>query len=75
MGNIGSGKASELKEHIAKTYPAILKNGEIDLGTLRNEKLLYMDDHEVIGFVENLLSYALLRDEYREIVKCRSKKT
>ena len=74
VGNIGSGKASELKEYIAKTYPAILKNGEIELGTLQNEKLLYLDDHEVIEFVENLLSYALLRDEYREIVKHRSKK-
>ena len=74
VGNIGSGKTSELKEYIAKAYPTILKNGEIDLGTLHNEKLLYMDDCEVIAFVENLLSYALLRDEYREIVKHRQKK-
>ena len=75
VGNIGSGKASELKEHIAKTYPVILKNGEIDLGTLRNVKLLYMDDQDVVAFVENLLSYALLRDEYREMVKRRGKKS
>ena len=74
VGNVGSGKASELKDHLAKTYPVILNDGEIDLGTLRNERLLYMDDPEVVKFVENLLSYALLRDEYREIVKRRSKK-
>ena len=74
VGNVGSGKASELKDHLAKTYPVILNDGEIDLGTLRNERLLYMDDPDVVKFVENLLSYALLRDEYREIVKRRSKK-
>ena len=74
VGNVGSGKASELKDHLAKTYPVILNDGEIDLGTLRNERLLYMDDPEVVKFVENLLSYALLRDEYREKVKRRSKK-
>ena len=74
VGNVGSGKASELKDHLAKTYPVILNDGVIDLGTLRNERLLYMDDPEVVKFVENLLSYALLRDEYREKVKRRSKK-
>lgn len=75
VGNVGSGKAAELKQYIANTYANIIKNGEIDLGTIHNDRLLYMDDIEIIKFVENLLSYALLRDEYREIVKQRRKKT
>lgn len=74
VGNVGSGKASELKQYIANTYPDILKNGEIELGTIHHDRLLYMDDSEVVEFAEKILSYALLRDEYREIVKLRSKK-
>ena len=75
VGNVGSGKAAELKQYIASTYADIIRNGEIDLGIIHNDRLLYMDDIEIIKFVENLLSYALLRDEYREIVKQRRKKT
>lgn len=74
VGNVGSGKVAELKQHIAGTYADILQNGEINLGTIHNDRLLYMDDNEIIKFVENLLSYALLRDEYREKVKLRGKK-
>ena len=50
-------------------YPVIIKNGKIELGTVHNNELLYMDTPEIITLVENLLSYALIRDEYREICK------
>ena len=74
VGNVGSGKVSELKQYIKNTYPSILKDSEIDLGSIHHDRLLYMDDKEVVEFVENLLSYALLRDEYRAVVKQRENK-
>lgn len=39
----------------------------IGVGSL--SELLYMDTPEIMTLVENLLSYALIRDEYREICK------
>ena len=69
VGNIGSGKASELKELLKEEYPFIIQNGEIYLGSIQNDRLLYLDSPEVITLVENLLSYALVRDKYRKQVK------
>lgn len=69
VGKIGSGKSAELKELLENLYPVIIKNGKIELGTVYNKELLYMDTPEIITLVENLLSYALIRDEYREICK------
>ena len=39
------------------------------LGTLRNDHLCNLDQPDVIKLVENLISYALIRDEYRKFVK------
>lgn len=71
VGNIGSGKISELKELVSERYPKIIKNDRFYLGTLAHNKLWHLDDKDVIDFIENIISYALIRDEYREIVKCR----
>ena len=38
------------------------------LGTLTNDRIWTLDDEQVIHFVENLISYALIRDDLREIV-------
>ena len=54
--------------------PFLLNNGKIDLGTLHNDKLIYMNDPEMVSFLENLLTYALVRDEYRDIVEDRKAK-
>lgn len=72
VGNIGSGKVSELKTLISEKCPSLLINDKIDLGTLRNTELLYMDTPSVVDFIENCLSYAIIRDEYREQVKTQS---
>lgn len=71
VGNIGSGKVAELKELLEQKYPCIIIDGQIDLGIIHNEQLLYLDNLEVTSMVENALSYALIRDKYREIVKER----
>ncbi|MDO4439771.1 MAG: type I restriction enzyme HsdR N-terminal domain-containing protein [Eubacteriales bacterium] len=74
VGNIGSGKISELKQIIEKEYPTVIRNNKIHLGTIHNESLLYLDTPEVVEFVENLLSYSLIRDKYRDLVKKSVKK-
>ena len=69
IGNIGSGKISELREFVRRKYPQIIDGDRFYLGSLTNNKLWNLDDPEVINLVENLISYALIRDEYREYIK------
>ena len=67
MGRKGSGKVRELKELIGNEAPELVVRGDIFLGTLHNKKLLYLDDAEVTDFVEKMLTYALIRDVFREM--------
>lgn len=46
-----------------------MKNGRVFLGALHQDKLFYLDTPQITVFVEHLLSYALIRDEYREQIK------
>lgn len=69
VGNIGSGNIDVLKQFVMDRYDKILINGEIYLGSLTNDRLLYLDDPEVSEFIENIISYALIRDKYREYIK------
>lgn len=75
VGNIGSGKIEELKKGLEKCYPDILVDNEIVLGTLVNDRLFYLDDVAVVTLMENLISYALIRDDYRNfLIRKRKKK-
>lgn len=65
VSNIGSGKIEELKKGLEKCYPDILIDNKIILGTLINDRLFYLDDTAVVTLMENLISYALIRDDYR----------
>ena len=69
VGNLGSGQVSELRGLISDRYPEIICGNKFLLGTLVNDRLWHLDDPEVVKLVENLISYALIRDEYRTIVK------
>ena len=33
-----------------------------------------MNDAEIVKFIENILSYALIRDEYRDLVDAKKRK-
>ena len=35
------------------------------------DRLWRLDDPDVIGLIENLISYSIVRDEYREYVKAK----
>lgn len=69
VGNKGSGKVSELREFVAARYPQIISGKQFNLGTLWYDRDWELDDPEVINLMENLISYALVRDEYRAFVK------
>ena len=73
IGNIGSGKISELREFVRNRYPKIIDDRKFYLGSLAHDRLWYLDDAEVIELIENLISYAIIRDEYREHVKAQKK--
>ena len=73
VGKIGSGKISELRTFVAEKYPDIIHGERFLLGTLVNDRLWHLDDPKVVKLVENLISYALIRDEYRNFVKEKKK--
>lgn len=75
VGKFGSAKISELRELVAAKYPQIISGKKFCLGTLTNDRLWTLDDEQVIYFVENLISYAFIRDDLREIVIKRRTQT
>ena len=71
VGNIGSGKIDELREFVAESYPEIIDGKRFNLGTLTDNHLWNLDEPDVVKVMENFISYALIRDEYRAYVKNR----
>lgn len=69
VGKMGSGKIDELRGFVAKKAPEIIYDKKFVLGTLVNNKLWRLDDPDVIKLIENLITYALIRDEYRTFLK------
>lgn len=69
IGNKGSGKTSELQAFVKERYPQIIEGAKFNLGQLTYDRLWNLDDEEVIHLIENLISYSLIRDEYRNHVK------
>lgn len=71
IGNKGSGKIAELRTFVNEKYPKIIRGTKFYLGSLVNDRLWRLDDPEVIELIVNLISYAMIRDEYREYVKLK----
>ena len=69
VGNKGSGKVSELRSFVESRYPKIITGNRFNLGVLKYDRNWTLDDPEVIALIENMISYALVRDEYRAFVK------
>jgi len=72
VGNKGSGKIDELRMFVAERYPNIIEGKRFNMGTLVNDHLWNIDQPDVIEVIANCISYALIRDEYREYVKQRN---
>ena len=71
VSNKGSGKVDELREFVKARRPQLIYGKQFCLGTLVNDRNWDLDDTEVVNLIENLISYALIRDEYRALVKQR----
>lgn len=69
IGNLESGKIDELRNFIKKEYLYIIDGNKFNLGVLQHNRLWNLDDPEVMELVEDLISYALSRDEYREYIR------
>lgn len=69
IGNKGSGKVSELMALVSSRYPKIIDGEKFNLGSLESNKDWNLDNTDVESFIENVITYALIRDEYRAIVK------
>lgn len=69
IGNKGSGKVSELMKFVAPKYSEIIDGSKFNLGSLTYDSDWDLNNPEVEKLIENIISYALLRDEYRAYVK------
>ena len=69
IGNKGSGKVRELRTFVESRYPEIISENRFNLGVLEYNRNWNMDDPDVVKLIENLITYALIRDEYRVFVK------
>ena len=69
IGNKGSGKVSELMQFVEPKYDEIIDGTIFNLGSLTYDKDWELDSPDVEKLIENVISYALLRDEYRAYVK------
>lgn len=66
-GAYGAGKAEEVKYLVRKEAPFLIKGDKIDLGWVRNERLLTLRNPEIHSLIDNIIVYALIRDKYREM--------
>ena len=70
LGAIGTGKNAILREKYVKPlYPSIITENGYLLGKLNKKRLWCLDDRSMAKFIENLISYAIVRDLYREDAK------
>ena len=69
IGNKGSGKVSELMKFVDPKYSEIIDGSKFNLGSLTYDSDWDLNNPEVEKLIENIISYALLRDEYRAYVK------
>ena len=75
VGNLGSANSSEVINYVLKNdHRFELKNEKLYLGEIDYSKPLSLDQPDMQEFVSNLVRYALLRDEYRNVVKQQQKR-
>ena len=67
ISNKGSGKISELREIVRQEKPDLLFDKRFYLGALTHDRLWNLNDPELMALIENLIHYALIREEYRRI--------
>lgn len=74
IGNIGSGRIEELRLFVGKERPEFITGKKFYLGSLVNDRLWRLDDPKVVDLIIKLISYSLIRDEYRKYKKSQKYK-
>lgn len=70
LGKLGTGIKSVLRENYVRLhYPQIIESENYFLGSLKTNCIWKLSDEKVTELVENLITYSLLRDDYREDAK------
>lgn len=69
VGKIGSGRKDDLRELVRKSLPDVIDGDRFFLGRLKNDHLWNLDEPDMIKLIDNMIAYALIRDEYRKIRK------
>lgn len=69
VGKYGRGKTADLRKFVTDRYPQIISDNKFFLGSITNNRLWRLDDPEVINVIVNMISYSIVREEYREFVK------
>lgn len=64
-GRNGQGRISELKKVASKKIPHLIKGNEFYLGRFCNNELVYIDNSDIEELIVNLITYTLVREEYR----------
>jgi len=69
IGNIGSGKISELRSVVEMVAPNLIVGKKFYLGSLPIDRIWTLQDKDVIELISNMICYALIRDSYRKYKK------
>ena len=68
-GSKGAVATDTMRTFVSERYPQIRHGDRCFLGTLTHDRFWSFDDSEVVHFVENLISYALIRDDLKAILR------
>ncbi len=66
-GNKGRVSSQEVIDFIKAKKPTLIRNNKVFLGTLDNSLKLTFNNEGVKEFVQNLIDYAILRDQFRSV--------
>lgn len=65
VSNLGTAKSSDVISFVAQRNPAIVSNNQIRLGAFNADNVLDINSPDFKVFLSNIISYALIRDEFR----------
>lgn len=70
VGHSGSASASDLVRYVNDKCPQLVgENQKIDLGSVNANSDICISNEDITSFIYNLFEYALLRDEFRDLIK------
>ena len=70
VGHSGSASASDLVRYVNDKCPQLVgENQKIDLGSVNANSDICISNEDITSFIFNLFEYALLRDEFRDLIK------